>query len=113
LGAYDRRVPSTDLPFLVSQYRAVEILDALAERSHTLRDLQTRARACRRPLARTLRLLAAHGLVRRPAHPGSWDRLLRADRYELTPAGRQLVDRLSVLAPWTSLYENYLHDIRT
>jgi DNA-binding HxlR family transcriptional regulator len=99
-------VSSVDLPFLVSQYRAVEILDALAEEPQTLRDLRALAHASRRPLVRTLRLLAAHGLVRR-TQPGSWDRLRPVGRYELTTEGRALADQLSILDVWTSLYEQY------
>jgi len=108
---YAGRVPTvvavsrTDLAFLVSQYRAVEILDALTDHPHTLRDLRTRAHACRRPLARTLRGLAAHGLIRR-TYPGSWDRFQPAGRYELTPQGRETAARLSVLDVWIDLYEH-------
>lgn len=104
---YGRVVSRTDLAFLVSRYRAVEILDALADRPLTLHELRSEAHACRRPLARTLRLLAAHRLVRR-TYPGSWDRLRSAGRYELTAQGRDLADRLSALDVWTDLYEHYL-----
>ncbi|WP_165960322.1 winged helix-turn-helix transcriptional regulator [Actinocrispum wychmicini] len=97
----------TDLAFLVSQYRAVEILDALARKSLALRDLRVQTHASRRPLARTLRLLGAHGMVRR-THPGSWDRLRPVGRYELTRQGHELADQLSVLDVWTDLYEHYL-----
>ena len=99
---------SVDVPFLVSQYRAVEVLDALTERPHTLRELQSAIGAARRPLARTLRVLAAHGTVRRTSS-GSWDRLNRtAARYDLTGTGRQLAAELSRLDVWTELYEHYL-----
>jgi DNA-binding HxlR family transcriptional regulator len=57
------------------------------------------------PFLVSLRLLAAHGLVRR-TQPGSWDRL-RPGRYELTSQGRELAERLSVLDVWTELYEHY------
>ncbi|MFD1047403.1 winged helix-turn-helix transcriptional regulator [Kibdelosporangium lantanae] len=97
---------STDLAFLVSQYRAVEILDALTDHPLTFHDLHIEAHASRRPLAATLRMLAAHGLVRR-THPGSWDQH-RPGRYELTPHGHALADRLSVLDVWVDLYEHHL-----
>lgn len=99
-------VSSNDLAFLVSRYRAVEILDALTDRPFTLHDLRIATHASRRALARTVRLLAAHGLIHR-THPGSWDRL-HTGRYDLTPAGRALADCLSVLDVWVDLYEHHL-----
>ena len=96
-----------DLPFLVSQYRAVELLDALIERPRTLRELQSVTGATRRPLARTLRVLAAHGMVAKP-ESGSWDRLTSRGRYELTCLGHDLVGKLSSLDVWAELYERYL-----
>jgi DNA-binding HxlR family transcriptional regulator len=98
---------------VVSQRYAVDILDALADRPRSFAELRDCLRARRRELDRALRTLAAQGALRRHTQEGSWDRRPPAQvRYELTNVGRFLVDQLSSVDVWTTLYEYYLYGDR-
>ncbi|MFI5784029.1 hypothetical protein [Nocardia sp. NPDC051570] len=89
---------------LVSHRYVVEILDTLAERPRTARELiATRTQA--RDVGRALRTLAAQGFVCADGE-GSWDTTppLRGP-IRLTPAGLNVVDLLSNFLVWEALYE--------
>ncbi|WP_219150533.1 hypothetical protein [Amycolatopsis sp. TNS106] len=87
----------------------VEILDALGEAPCPIVDMHRRLGATRRATISALRVLAVAGVIRRCDHCGSWDgRPPPFTRYELTPAGRDIVRQLDRPEVWTALYEHYL-----
>jgi DNA-binding HxlR family transcriptional regulator len=95
---------------LASQRYAVDVLDALSERPHTYAELRKFLRAHRRGLDDAMRVLTAHGAIRRSGHGGSWDqRAPGSARYHLTATGRHLTHQLSQLDTWTALYEHHLY----
>lgn len=88
----------------MSHPQVVEILDALSEGPHSVRDLTRVVGARRRAVSAALRVMAADGLVRAD-HRGSWDEPLAADVVRLTGRGEAIVDSLSRFEVWMALYE--------
>jgi DNA-binding HxlR family transcriptional regulator len=91
---------------LIRRPYLAEILSALAEQPHTLATLRRHTGAPRRAAVAALRALAAHHAISRTTAAGSWDTTRdRHVRYQLTAAGRALVEQLSSLDVWTALYQ--------
>ncbi|AYF75202.1 ArsR family transcriptional regulator [Nocardia yunnanensis] len=102
----DRADDLSALRRLLNHRGVVELLDLLADRPRTVRDLRT-ALGLRRPgVSRVLRVVAAHGLVRTEG-PGSWDDALSITTpIELTETGWRTVELLSSFTVWESLYQH-------
>lgn len=86
---------------------AVELLDEIAPGGRVFAEL--RRAVPRRVLESALRLLAAEGALRRsPA--GTWDGQPGGDVvYTLTAVGHRIVDELSDMDVWVSVYDDYLN----
>ncbi|WP_284740393.1 hypothetical protein [Amycolatopsis sp. RTGN1] len=86
---------------------AVELLDVLAGGARTLAEL--RRVVPRRALEPALRVLAAEGALRR-SQAGTWDgRPGGGSVFALTATGRRLVDHLSDLDVWVTVYDDYFN----
>ena len=104
-----RRMPP-ELDRLLDYPVAVDVLDLLAAGPAGFSALRTMLRVRRRELDAALRVLAAHGLVHRHGHLGTWDwRAPLSARYALTDDGRDLAARLDDLDVWVTIYQRYLH----
>jgi DNA-binding HxlR family transcriptional regulator len=87
----------------------VDVVNALADGPATFRTLRVRLRVRPRNLDDALRMLAAHEVIRRRDHYGSWDRPAPADaRCELTETGWELACQLERCVVWVAIYDYYL-----
>ncbi|WP_051179074.1 helix-turn-helix domain-containing protein [Nocardia concava] len=101
----DRADELSALRRVVNHRGVVELLDLLAERPHTVRELRA-ALGLRRPgVSRVLRVVAAYGLVTAEA-TGSWDETAAiTGPISLTGSGWRTVELLASFAVWEALYE--------
>ncbi|MFD2415560.1 hypothetical protein [Amycolatopsis pigmentata] len=106
--------PGADLdPVLTGLLRVpltVDVVDALADGPATFSALRVRLRVRRRHLDQALRVLAAHEVIRRRDHYGSWDQPAPSGApCELTGTGWELARRLERCEVWVAIYDYYLH----
>jgi len=91
---------------LIGRPYLAEILTAVDDGPHTIADLRHHTGAPRKATVAALRALAVHQAITRHPVTGTWD--ADADkhvRYQLSTAGRALIQHLWNLILWAALYQ--------